>query len=93
MFLEKQIEETKRYRFEDCEYVAFVSHWGEYERGIIRKSDCLDRILYSFGKYAFWGPRNAHTWLTKLYGDYMTPPPEDKRCAVHNYELYVEVND
>jgi phosphorylcholine metabolism protein LicD len=56
----------------------------------MKKSDYLKRKLYKIGGYAFWGQENAHEWLTSWYGDYMTPPPEDKRCAVHNYELYVE---
>lgn len=30
--------------------------------------------------------------LTRYYGDYMTPPPEEKRCSLDRYETVLEVN-
>ncbi len=34
---------------------------------------------YEFEGHKFWGIRNYDEWLTFIYGDYMTPPPVEKR--------------
>ena len=35
--------------------------------------------FYKFEDNELFGPENADAILTQMYGDYMTPPPEDKR--------------
>lgn len=89
-FLERQIQETERFTYDSCDQIGFISPWGYNEKGIIKKSEYLDRRLYPFGEYSFWGMRDYHTQLSLWYGDYMTPPPEDKRKSPHNYVLYVK---
>lgn len=37
-------------------------------------------------------PDNYDEILTKTYGDYMTPPPEDKRCNLDRFETVLEVS-
>ena len=32
-------------------------------------------------------PNNLEELLTKMYGDYMTPPPDDKKKTHYPYEL------
>lgn len=39
-----------------------------------------ERREYLFEGDLFWGPADYDSVLTYCYGDYMTPPPEDKRC-------------
>lgn len=34
---------------------------------------------YKFEGHLFWGIKEYHEWLTFIYGDYMTPPPIEKR--------------
>lgn len=89
-FLKKQIDETCKYAFEDCEHVGFVSSWGWGVKGITKKTEYLRRHLYQFGPYQFWGPEDYHANLSSWYGDYMTPPPENKRMAPHSYDLFVK---
>ena len=38
-----------------------------------------ERIKMEFEGEMFWVPKLYHEYLTQLYGDYMTPPPENKR--------------
>jgi lipopolysaccharide cholinephosphotransferase len=38
---------------------------------------------YSFEGEIFKGPKDYHKYLTDLYGDYMTLPPEDQRENRH----------
>jgi len=46
--------------------------------------------LYDFEGYKFWSVRDYDDWLTRIYGDYMTPPPLEKRKNAHGYELFVK---
>lgn len=89
-YLKKQVEITQKYRYEDCDRIGFISSWGWKEKGIINKKDYLDRKLYKFGDYEFWGVTDYDTSLTNWYGDYMTPPPEAQRVPCHNYDLYIK---
>lgn len=88
-FLEKQIKETTRCAYDDCDQIGFISPWGYEEKGVCKKTEYLNRKLYRFGEYSFWGMQDYHTCLSSWYGDYMTPPPENKRSSPHNYALYV----
>jgi lipopolysaccharide cholinephosphotransferase len=42
-----------------------------------------DPIELSFGGHAATAPAMWHEYLTHLYGDYMTPPPDDQRGKRH----------
>lgn len=55
----------------------FHGAWGIKE---IFPSHVYDaRILYDFEGRQYWGPKNYEYILSQMYGDYMTPPPEDQR--------------
>ena len=49
------------------------------ERYGMPKSWFQDRAEYEFEGHMFYSTRDYDTILTYIYGDYMTPPPEDKR--------------
>ena len=51
------------YKFKEC----FEREWFNEQKE------------YDFEKYKFKGPLNYDSFLTKLYGNYMELPPEDKR--------------
>ena len=61
------------------------------QRGLFRL-DCYERAWYSeFTELPFEGelftvPANYHAVLTAQFGDYMTPPPEDKRENRHQIQ-------
>lgn len=40
---------------------------------------------YTFEGRKVWGPNNYDAYLTKMYGDYMTPPPIEKRKSHHSH--------
>ena len=68
-YLNKVSKYTDKSHYCICggERFAFESKWFE------------DRILHKFEDGLFYIPKGYDELLTKFYGDYMTPPPEDKR--------------
>lgn len=86
-FLKKELEETERYDYNASEILSI----GDcFQKGKIEKSVFENRRLYSFGALQLWGIADYDAHLTRLYGDYMTPPPMDKRVTHHFYKLYVK---
>jgi lipopolysaccharide cholinephosphotransferase len=88
-YIKKEIETAKKYSYQDCEYVS-CNGAGWNERGKLLKTTYLNRKLYKFGDLSCWGIVDYDEQLTNFYGDYMTPPPVEKRVNVHNYKLYVD---
>ena len=83
--LEKSIAE---YDFDTSKYVGYVgdisgmkNSWSYEIYGT--------PTLYEFEDAKFYGVSDYDGYLARLYGDYMTPPPEDKRISRH---LYKEIN-
>ena len=46
------------------------------------------RKLVVFEDAQFWAMEDTHAYLSMQYGDYMTPPPEDKRESTHQITAY-----
>jgi lipopolysaccharide cholinephosphotransferase len=88
-FAWRQLDETlKRYSFEECNMlINFCGHWGVKE--MFEKSVYGKGKLYQFEDIQLNGPENYDFVLTQMYGDYMTPPPEDKRDQ-HMVKLVTE---
>lgn len=88
-FTGKAVEERQRYDLKTSQYVAMQGA-GWNERGKLEKEILYQRKLYAFGPIQVWGIADYHKHLTRLYGDYMTPPPVDKRTSNHTYKLYIK---
>lgn len=71
-------------------YVAnFQGGWGVKESVPIEVFE--SKILFNFEGKRFWGPKDYHTWLSKVYGDYMTLPEESKRVSHHRIKIIEEL--
>ena len=57
--------------------VNFCGYWGMKE--MFPKSVYGEGRLYTFDDLMLMGPVNYDFVLSQMYGDYMTPPPEDQR--------------
>lgn len=66
---------------ENSNYANLYGAWGCKEVAPISIFD--DRKLYDFEKYKFWSIKDAHYWLSKVYGDYMILPPESEQIPTH----------
>ena len=78
----------KKYNYSHASsLVNFCGYWGMKE--LFPKHVYGDGTLYSFEDLMLCGPVNYHYVLKQMYGDYMTPPPEDQRNH-HNVNLLEE---
>lgn len=59
------------------------TYWSEY---VYEKSDYFQLVKLEFEGQYFYAPKNYHTILTQLYGDYMIMPKEEDR-AWHSKEI------
>lgn len=72
------------------DFLLYGAGWGK--RGIISSKTYYDRLLYKFEDMQVYGIRHYKDHLKRLYGDYQTLPPEDKRQPNHNNRLFVTHN-
>ena len=87
-YIQQFLDLTQKYKFEDSERVVWnwSFMWGRWTE----KKNFLDRVKYDFEGYKFWSAKDYDSWLTRIYGDYMTLPPPEKRVQYHGYELFVK---
>lgn len=55
---------------------------------ILPKEYFTETIMLSFEKYEFCCIKEYDAFLKLVYGDYMTPPPENQRIPPHNNHIY-----
>lgn len=79
-------------KVEEADYIG-VAVTPDCLKERIRKTIYLPQSKYMFeGKY-YSGPQNYDDVLKKLYGEYMTPPPEKERVQAHNRVYYTMVEE
>lgn len=78
-YLKKKIDETlTKYNKTNTEYIAdLCTHYKKVM--YFKRSEIFPIKKVSFESGVFPVPRETDTYLTMMYGDYMTPPPENKR--------------
>lgn len=61
--------------YESSEYVAYFSTWRSAK--VISPKEWFDDYFYApFEDFKIRLPQGIHQYLTQLFGDYMTPPPQ-----------------
>lgn len=78
---------TRRYPYEGSEYVGVLGGRA-CEKEAMRKADMQPYILIDFEGHQFYIMKNYDEYLTNLYGDYMTPPPEAEQVSRHLIQVY-----
>lgn len=72
----------KAYSFNDSFYVGFIV-WNFHQSCTYRKEWFSDIVYFPFGERLLPVPIGYHEILKTQYGDYMTPPPVEKRKTTH----------
>lgn len=78
---------ARRYSYTECEYVGVLEGRAE-DKEAMKKSDMEPAIQVDFNGRKFYTMANYDQYLTNLYGDYMTPPPEAERVSRHDIRIY-----
>lgn len=87
--LSRKIEAiAKEHSYETSDYVGAVT-WGLYGVGErMLKSEYEKAVTVTFEGYEFPAMSCWDSYLTGIYGEYMTPPPPEKR-QTHDMVVYV----
>lgn len=86
MLSKKIVKLSKKYSYEDSSYAGCIV-WGYGSRERMKKEMLEEYIdgIFEGDKYKI--VKNYDEYLTNIYGDYMTLPPEDKRIT-HSFEAW-----
>jgi lipopolysaccharide cholinephosphotransferase len=73
-----------------CDYdqAALIAEFDDDERGVMPKDIFGTPTPIMYEGYEVLGVEKANEYLTRLFGNYMELPPEDKR-RIHNFD-YVD---
>ena len=87
----REIEAMSKTRdYASCAYVGtFLGNWHEKE--VMRREWFGEPTLYRFENLLVYGPENYDAYLTRMYGDWRTLPPVEKRVSHHDYVL-IDIN-
>ena len=77
---------ARKLDYEASTYVGFLEGYGA--KKTLKKADMEPAILVDFEGSKFYTMANYNSYLTSIYGDYMTPPPVEKRVSRHEVSLY-----
>ena len=73
-----------RLRKNQTKYISnYLGAWGEKE--VHPKSEFGSPKLYQFEDTSFYGPAKPNDYLKRLYGNYLSLPPKEKRVFRHEY--------
>lgn len=79
VYFNKQMEVCKRFCYSECSYVSNLSHMLYASRSYFKKEMFEKYTDIQFEKNEFKCIDDYHSFLTMIYGDYMTLPPIEKR--------------
>lgn len=81
-----QQKTMQKYNAEETKFVCSMAGGYAYNKECMPREFFSDPVLLEFEGRSLYAPGKYKEYLTKLYGDYMQLPPEEKRQA--NLECY-----
>ena len=79
----------KKVAFDEGEYVGCIAGGYYGAKEVMQRSVYDKRVRLQFESCEFWAPGGYEEYLRALYGDYMTPPPEEKRVSHHQFHAFL----
>lgn len=90
--LQKLDKASKRFSNPGSDYLINVE--GAYKlREMFPKQVFGEGAFYEFEGLSLCGPRDYYTYLTQLYGDFMTPPSTDDIERNHHFLSTIEIEE
>lgn len=80
-------EYLENYKYKDSEEVG-VFYGSYFTKNHFKKEWFEEKEYLEFENEVFCVPKGYKDVLSRMYGDYMTPPPPEKREAKHYYNVY-----
>jgi len=74
---------ARHFSYESCRIVAHPRALYGYRKECMPREWFGDAVPQQFEDMTLPGPARWHEYLTHVYGDYMTPPPEAQRMSRH----------
>ena len=84
VYMEKQI---KKYAEESSDTVTVLTH-SSLARQSVKLADVFPTQKTEFETLELSVPKEYDAILTRLYGDYMQPPPVEKQVAKHSVNVW-----
>jgi lipopolysaccharide cholinephosphotransferase len=86
--VDRQLEQlATKYDYNNSTYIGAVV-FGGGAHDIIIKEGFETALKLDFERYKFCVPGTYQQYLSNLFGDYMTPPPENQRVPKHSYTAW-----
>lgn len=74
---------ARKYDYQNSAFVTLYINVYNHEKNTIKKSWIEETIMVPFVDMMAPIPKDYDAYLTHLYGDYMTPPPDNKKDDRH----------
>ncbi|ADY12105.1 LicD family protein [Sphaerochaeta globosa] len=88
-FAERYDKFCQKYNNKQTEYVGIIQFGeGSGDKERIPNSSLSGMTTLPFEGKKYSVPDNYKIYLTQLYGDFMVPPPEEKRITKHSFVAY-----
>lgn len=87
-FLKKLEKMAKEKSYDECEFVGCLVWGTDGIKAVFPKEWLAETTLVEFEGKEFFAPKMYDEVLSRLYGDYMKLPPEEKRISHHFYRAY-----
>lgn len=85
----KKIEKIlRKHPYAKSEYCGFFAGGYYGKKEIMKKEVFASSVPVDFEGHIFKAPVGYDTYLKKLYGNYMQPPPPEKRKSHHDFKAY-----
>lgn len=79
---------SKRYKIETSDIIGLTVYVWNWKFEILNKSSIHSYVELPFEDTYFLGPKGYAEYLENTFGDYMIPPPEERRVSHHNFNVY-----
>lgn len=79
---------SEKYPVATSDIIGLTVYVWNWKFEILNRASLGSYVKLPFEDAQFNGPENYEEYLVNTFGDYMTPPPEERRVSHHNFKVY-----